>query len=69
MDLLIDSFFSAILLVISLDAEMVSIVGVSLQVSSASTLLAAVIGIPIGFTGSGFKVQGSRLRIRCAVSS
>jgi tungstate transport system permease protein len=49
MDILIDSFISAILLVISLDAEMIAIVGVSLKVSIASTLLASLIGIPIGF--------------------
>lgn len=49
MDILVDSFISAILLVISLDAEMIAIVGVSLKVSIASTLLASIIGIPIGF--------------------
>jgi tungstate transport system permease protein len=50
MDLLIDSFISAILLVISLDPEMVSIIGVSLKVSCASTVFAALIGVPLGFT-------------------
>lgn len=49
MDILIDSFISAILLVISLDAELIDIVNVSLKVSIASTLLASLIGIPIGF--------------------
>ena len=49
MDLLIDSFVSAILLVISLDTEMVSIVAVSLKVSCASTLLAGLVGVPAGF--------------------
>ena len=49
MDLLIDSFISAILLVVSLDAEMISIVGVSLKVSCAATFFAAVIGVPMGF--------------------
>ena len=49
MDLLFDSFISAILLVISLDTEMVSIVAVSLRVSCASTLLAGLVGVPAGF--------------------
>ena len=44
MDLLIDSFISAILLVVSLDAEMISIIGVSLKVSCTSTFFAALIG-------------------------
>jgi len=49
MDLLIDSFLSAIMLVISLDSEMVSIIGVSLKVSCTSTILAGLIGVPLGF--------------------
>ena len=49
MDLLIDSFFSAIALVISLDREMVDIVAVSLKVSCYSTFSASLLGIPIGF--------------------
>ncbi|MGD1973479.1 MAG: ABC transporter permease [Desulfobacterales bacterium] len=49
MDLLIDSFVSAILLVISMDAEMIAIVGVSLKVSCTSTFIAALIGVPVGF--------------------
>jgi tungstate transport system permease protein len=49
MSLLFDSFISAILLVISLDTEMVSIVVVSLKVSCASTLLAGLVGVPAGF--------------------
>jgi len=49
MELLIDSFISAILLVISLDGEMISIVNVSLKVSCTSTFFAALIGVPMGF--------------------
>ena len=49
MNLLTDSLISALHLVVSLDAEMVSIVFVSLKVSSASTLVASLIGIPLGF--------------------
>ena len=63
MDLLIDSFLSAIMLVISLDAEMVSIVGVSLRVSIFSTCLAAMIGIPLGFTIAFSEFNGKRLLI------
>jgi tungstate transport system permease protein len=48
-DILIDSLFSAILLVCSLDKEMVAIVMVSLQVSCASTIIAAFVGVPCGF--------------------
>jgi len=49
MDFLIDSFLSALLLIWSLDAELLSIAYVSLRVSSASTLIAGLIGIPAGF--------------------
>ena len=63
MDLLIDSFLSAILLVVSLDPEMVAIVGVSLKVSCASTVLAAAIGIPLGFGVSFSEFGGKRLLI------
>ncbi len=49
MNLLTDSLISALHLVVSLDADMVSIVFVSLEVSSTSTLVAGLIGIPLGF--------------------
>jgi tungstate transport system permease protein len=49
MDLLIDSFFSALLLIKSLDPELWFIVFVSLKVSLLSTVFSGVIGIPIGF--------------------
>ncbi|HEA65806.1 MAG TPA: ABC transporter permease subunit [Desulfobacterales bacterium] len=49
MNLLTDSLISALHLVVSLDADMVSIVFVSLKVSSTSTLVASLIGIPLGF--------------------
>jgi tungstate transport system permease protein len=49
MNLLTDSLISALHLVVSLDAEMFSIVFVSLKVSSTSTLVASLIGIPLGF--------------------
>ena len=62
MDILIDSFISAILLVISMDAEMIAIVGVSLKVSIASTLLASLIGIPIGFA-----IAFGEFRTKCLI--
>ena len=49
MDFFIDSLASALLLVWSLDAEMLSIVGVSIQVSLTSTLIAGSLGVPLGF--------------------
>ena len=61
MDLLIDSFLSAFLLVLSLDPEMVAIVGVSLKVSCASTVIAAVLAIPLGFAISFGEFSGKRL--------
>ncbi|ACL03201.1 ABC transporter permease [Desulfatibacillum aliphaticivorans] len=49
MDLLIDSFWSALLLLASADEELLKIVKVSLTVSGFSTLIAAVTGVPLGF--------------------
>ena len=48
MDLIFDSLYSAALLVLRLDPELVEIVWVSIKVSAASTLVAALIGIPAG---------------------
>jgi len=63
MDLLIDSFLSAVLLVFSLDPEMLAIVGVSLKVSCSATVLAAAVGIPLGFAVSFGEFKGKRLFI------
>ena len=63
MELVIDSFLSAVLLVVSLDPEMISVVGVSLKVSCASTTIAAAIGIPFGFAVSFSEFAGKRLVI------
>jgi len=65
MDLLVDSFFSAILLVVSLDPEMVEIVLVSLRVSGTSTLMAGLIGLPLGFFIAIETFPGKRLVITC----
>ena len=63
MDLFIDSILSALLLVIHLDEEMVSIVGVSLKVSCISTMTAAFIGVPLGFFISFNSLPGKRVII------
>jgi tungstate transport system permease protein len=63
MDLLIDSFLSALLLVTSLDPEIVSIVGVSLKVSGTSTILASLMGVPFGFLVAFESFPGKRLLI------
>lgn len=63
MDLLIDSLLSAIGLIVALDPEMTEIVKVSLQVSTASTLIAALIGVPLGFWISFTEFTGKRLTI------
>jgi tungstate transport system permease protein len=63
MDLLIDSLVSAILLVISMDPEMVSIVGVSLKVSCTSTFFAALIGVPVGFAIAFSEFSGKHMII------
>lgn len=65
MDLLIDSLYSAILLVMSLDTEMISIVAVSLKVSSTSTLLASLMGVPLGFLVAFESFPGKRFLITC----
>ena len=63
MDLIIDSFLSAILMVISMDAEMVAIIGVSLRVSCTSTVLAGLIGVPLGFVIAFDDFTGKRMTI------
>jgi tungstate transport system permease protein len=65
MDLLIDSFFSALLLVVSFDPEIVSIVGVSLKVSGTSTVIASLMGIPLGFSIAFSTFTGKRMIITC----
>ena len=61
MDLIFDSFASAFLMVFSLDAEMVSIIAVSLQVSCISTIFSSFVGIPLGFVISYEKFPGKRM--------
>ena len=63
MDLLVDSFLSALLLVASLDPEVVSIVTVSLKVSGSSTAIASLMGIPLGFIIAFESFPGKRMVI------
>jgi tungstate transport system permease protein len=63
MHFLIDSFLSAILLIGSLDSALLSIVGVSLKVSSTSTFIASIIGIPSGFLIAFSEFSGKRLLV------
>ncbi|WP_174589779.1 ABC transporter permease [Methanocella conradii] len=48
MGVIIDGFIQAILLIVSLDPEIIDIASLSLKVSGASTLLASAMGIPLG---------------------
>ncbi|MBU4420309.1 MAG: ABC transporter permease [Proteobacteria bacterium] len=65
MDLLTDSFLSAILLIASLDSEVFSIVWVSLKVSGISTLLASLMGAPLGFLIAYGSFKGKHILIVC----
>jgi len=63
MGFFIDSLYSAAMMVVSLDRELLNIVGVSLTVSSSSTLLASMIGIPLGFLIAFSSFRAKRLVI------
>jgi tungstate transport system permease protein len=65
MDLLVDSLFSALLLVASFDPQKVSIVAVSLTVSGTSTVIASLMGIPLGFFIAFETFPGKRMAITC----
>ena len=61
MDFLIDSFYSAILLIASWNQELTDIVAVSLQVSGSSTILASIMGVPFGFLIAFNKFIGKQM--------
>ena len=63
MTFFLDSFHSAILLIFSLDSELIEIISVSLKVSSSSTIIAGLIGIPAGLIISFNDFNGKRLLI------
>jgi tungstate transport system permease protein len=58
-----DSLLSALRLIIDLDPDLMTIVGVSLRVSLSSTTIAGVIGIPLGFIISIRPFPGKRMVI------
>ncbi len=60
MDLLFNSFSSALQLVWSLDPELLLIVKVSLKVSCIATLIAALVGVPLGFIIAFADMPGKR---------
>ncbi|MBC8461138.1 MAG: ABC transporter permease [Deltaproteobacteria bacterium] len=63
MDVLTDSFLSALLLIWSRDPELLLIIQVSLKVSGTSTLIASVVGVPAGFFIAFRTFPGKRLLI------
>lgn len=63
MGFLIDSALSALLLLWSLDPELLIVMMVSLKVSLTSTLIASVIGIPSGFFIATGEFRGKRMLI------
>ena len=63
MDLLFDSLRQAFVLLISLDSELLEIVGVSLTVSTSSTFIATLFGLPCGFLIAFKSFAGKRLII------
>jgi tungstate transport system permease protein len=65
MELLTDSFISAILLIASLDPEVLAIVWVSLKVSGISTFFASLMGVPLGFLIAYGSFKGKRILIIC----
>ena len=63
MEFLTDSFMSAFLLLWGLDQELLQIIFVSLKVSSISTLIASVVGIPAGFFIAFEEFRGKRMLV------
>ncbi len=63
MGFLIDSLRSAVALVVSLDPEMMEIVWVSVKVSGTSTLIAGILGIPLGFAIAFNDFRGKQILI------
>jgi tungstate transport system permease protein len=63
MTFFIDSFLSAFYLIWSLDPELLLIIYVSLKVSTISTFMASVLGVPTGFLIAFREFPGKRLLI------
>ena len=58
---ILDGFFQAVNLIMSLNPEVLSVTGLSLQVSGTATLLAAAVGVPAGVLISLYEFPGKRL--------
>ncbi len=65
MDLLIESFKAALLLMLAGDQELLTIVGCSLKVSGLATVFAAILGLPLGFVIAFTVFPGKRLTLTC----
>jgi len=63
MNFFFDSFIAAFRLIGSFDAELLKIVQVTLSVSSLATILAALVGIPAGFSIAHCNIPGKRVVI------
>ncbi len=63
MDLLIDSCRAALILLASGDEELMTIVLCSLRVSGAATIIAAIIGLPLGLLVAFTAFPGKRLTL------
>ncbi|MDQ5987536.1 MAG: tungstate transport system permease protein [Syntrophus sp. SKADARSKE-3] len=63
MDLIIEGIQKAILLIITLDAEVMGITGLSLAVSGAATLISLLIGISVGMAIALIEFPGKRFVI------
>jgi tungstate transport system permease protein len=63
MDFLMDSLISAVFLALSMDRELIEIVMVSLRVSASSTIIASLIGIPLGIVIAFESFPGKRFVI------
>ena len=61
MTFFLDSFKSALLLLWSLDGELLNVVSVSLKVSISSTLISSLAGIPLGLCVALNEFKGKRL--------
>jgi tungstate transport system permease protein len=63
LQLLLDSFISALLLIGALDPELLAVVWVSLKVSAIGTLVSGLVGLPLGFFIAFNDFWGKRLTI------
>lgn len=65
MTFFLDSFKSAILLILSMDKEFLEVIIVSLKVSISSTVIASLLGIPLGLYISMKEFAAKRFIITC----